>query len=339
MKISASIYSRASRPLDEVVHELDQLGIDFLHVDCNDDPRVFDDVARIRNMSRTPIDVHVISPDPEKYFPLIEANRVESAAFQVENFRGPVKLPAGNGQVGLALVVDTPITAFKPYEDACSFILIMTTTPGKSGGAFSPKAFAMIRQFQRRYPSKRVHVDGGVTSDVSFILRNMGVYCAVSGSYLLRAESAPTALMRLRSRVDSRVERSDFKVSDFMLRRNELPILSLAKAKNPRDILSTIDGHRLGFCLITGDQHRLEGVVTDGDIRRAVLLRLDQLGALTSKDLINTNPIAVSPQATLKEMLEIVTQHARPIVFVPVVDEHRSLVGAISFASLVRGEQ
>jgi ribulose-phosphate 3-epimerase len=338
MKISASIYSRASRPLDEVVRELEQLGIDFLHVDCNDDPRVFDDVARIRTMSRTPIDVHVISPDPEKYFPLLEANRVESVAFQVETFRHPVKLPASNGQVGLALVVDTPITAFQPYADACSFILIMTTTPGKSGGAFSPKAFAMIRQFQRRYPNKRVHVDGGVTSDVSFILRNMGVYCAVSGSYLLRAESAPTALMRLRSRV-ARVERTDFKVSDFMLRRNELPILSLAKAKNPRDILSTIDGHRLGFCLITGDQHRLEGVVTDGDIRRAVLTRLDELGALTSKDLINTNPITVSAQSTLKEMLEAVTQHTRPIVFVPVVDEHRSLVGAISFASLVRGEQ
>jgi len=335
MKISASIYSRASRPLDEVVHELDQLGIDFLHVDCNDDPRVFDDVARIRSMSRTPIDVHVISPDPEKYFPLLEANRVESVAFQVENFGHPVKLPVTNGQVGLALVVDTPITAFHPYADACSFILIMTTTPGKSGGAFSPKAFAMIRQFQRRYPNKRVHVDGGVTNDVSFILRNMGVYCAVSGSYLLRAESAPTALMRLRSRV----ERTNFKVSDFMLRRNELPILSLAKAKNPREILSTIDGHRLGFCLITGDEHRLEGVVTDGDIRRAVLARIDELGALTSRDLINTSPITVSANATLKEMLESVTEHSRPIVFLPVVDDHHALVGAISFASLVRGEQ
>jgi ribulose-phosphate 3-epimerase len=335
MKISASIYSRASRPLDEVVRELDQLGIDFLHVDCNDDPGVFDDVARIREMSRTPVDVHVISPDPEKYFPLLEANRVESVAFQVENFRGPVKLPASNGQVGLALVVDTPITAFQPYADECSFILIMTTTPGRSGGAFSPKAFAMIRQFQRRYPNKRVHVDGGVTNDVSFILRNMGVYCAVSGSYLLRASNAPTALMRLRSRV----ERTGFQVSDFMLRRNELPILSLAKAKSPRNILAAIEGHRLGFCLVTGDDHRLEGVVTDGDIRRAVLAKIDGVGAITSEDLINTNPITVPAHATLRQMLDTVTRHSRPIVFVPVVDEHRSLVGGISFASLVRGEQ
>jgi ribulose-phosphate 3-epimerase len=193
----------------------------------------------------------------------------------------------------------------------------------------------MIRQCQRRYPNKLVPVDGGVTNDVSFILRNMGVYCAVSGSYLLRASNAPTALMRLRSRV----ERTGFQVSDFMLRRNELPILSLAKAKSPRNILAAIEGHRLGFCLVTGDDHRLEGVVTDGDIRRAVLAKIDGVGAITSEDLINTNPITVPAHATLRQMLDTVTRHSRPIVFVPVVDEHRSLVGGISFASLVRGEQ
>jgi pentose-5-phosphate-3-epimerase len=42
-----------------------------------------------------------------------------------------------------------------------------------------------IREFRRRYPSKNIHVDGGVNGEVSFILRNIGVDAAVSGSFLM----------------------------------------------------------------------------------------------------------------------------------------------------------
>ena len=65
MKISASIYS-TSRDLEQVVRELDNHRIDFFHVDCNDDPKVFDDIINIRKWSKTPIDLHIISKTPEK---------------------------------------------------------------------------------------------------------------------------------------------------------------------------------------------------------------------------------------------------------------------------------
>ena len=45
MKISASIYS-TTRDLEQVVRELDAHRIDLFHVDCNDDPKVFDDIAK-----------------------------------------------------------------------------------------------------------------------------------------------------------------------------------------------------------------------------------------------------------------------------------------------------
>src|ERR1043165_8207700 len=47
VKISASVYSNKSKPLEELVKELDSVGVDFFHIDCNDDPSVFPDIERI----------------------------------------------------------------------------------------------------------------------------------------------------------------------------------------------------------------------------------------------------------------------------------------------------
>ena len=68
MKISASIYSDKKRPLNEVIRDLVDHQVDLLHVDCNDDLNVFDDIAAIRNWCSLPIDLHIITHEPEKYF-------------------------------------------------------------------------------------------------------------------------------------------------------------------------------------------------------------------------------------------------------------------------------
>ena len=41
MKISASIYSDNKRSIHEIVEIVDELEIDFFHVDCNDDEKVY----------------------------------------------------------------------------------------------------------------------------------------------------------------------------------------------------------------------------------------------------------------------------------------------------------
>ena len=68
MKISASIYSGKNKSMLQLVKELDGAVVDYFHIDCNDDLTVFDDIKAIRRESKTPIDLHIISPDPEKFF-------------------------------------------------------------------------------------------------------------------------------------------------------------------------------------------------------------------------------------------------------------------------------
>ena len=48
MKISASIYSDKQRPLEKVIQDLVRHQMDLLHVDCDDDLAVFEDIKKIR---------------------------------------------------------------------------------------------------------------------------------------------------------------------------------------------------------------------------------------------------------------------------------------------------
>jgi ribulose-phosphate 3-epimerase len=70
MKISASIYSDKKRFLKEVIHDLMDHQVDILHVDCNDDLSVFDDISQIRTWCKIPIDLHIITETPSKYYEL-----------------------------------------------------------------------------------------------------------------------------------------------------------------------------------------------------------------------------------------------------------------------------
>ena len=213
MKISASIYSDNKRSLADVIKDLDNHQVDILHVDCNDDLSVFDDIKAIRKMCDLPIDLHIITEQPSKYYQLLEENPVEYITFQYEDLKEELRIPETvNGKKGIAVITPTSVEIFEEFK-TFDFILIMATIPGQSGGKFDTINFSKIREFRNKFPGKSIHVDGGVNAEVSFILRNMGVTSSVSGSYLFNAASIGNALMNLTKRD---VE-SHYSVSDFMI--------------------------------------------------------------------------------------------------------------------------
>ena len=113
MKISASVYSDKKRPLKEVVEDLVQHQVDLLHVDCNDDLGVFDDIASIRTWCELPIDLHIITNEPEKYFDLLRKHPVEYVTFQYEDLKKPLQIPKDiQGKKGLAVITPTAVDVF-----------------------------------------------------------------------------------------------------------------------------------------------------------------------------------------------------------------------------------
>lgn len=334
MKISASIYSSKEKSLQELVKELDEFHVDYFHVDCNDELAVFDDIKIIRKISKTPMDLHIISSEPEKFFQKIIENEVELVTFQYENLKNGITIPKEiKSKLGLAIVSETEIDVFEKYKDRFDFILFMTTTPGKSGGTFNKENFKKIREFHSRYPDKKVYVDGGVTADVSFILRNMGVYSVVSGSYLVNSSVIGSAMHNLRSQY---YVPSGMHVRDVMMSKEEIPVIG--STSSFADVLNSIEKYTFGFTTVADENGKLKGLISNADVRKGLIKKISDLNKMEVNDIINRNPIRVYDDFTITEMIEFIKNTKQNILYLPVVDRNNNLTGAMTFTNLIKGE-
>lgn len=334
MRISASVYADQRKDLAATVHDLEAHGADMLHIDCHGEAQIFEDICAVRSMTRLPIDLHLIVPHPQQFEEQLRRTPVDHLTLQYETLASDAVLPTeGHRHLGMAFSEGTDPAAFAPFAPQCDFVLIMATTPGVSGGVFQATSFRTVREFARLYPSHRLHVDGGVNAEVSFILRNMGVWCAVSGSYLFKETTLGGAMLKLKSGMTE----SHFCVRDFMRTLDETPHLR-HKGLSTERILRSIEEMRLGFTLIMDDNGLLIGMVSNADLRRGMLNHMDHLAALGPQHLINPRPIAVSQSLTVKELLSHIRRQPIPINYLPVTDDEGMLVGCLTFNDLIKGE-
>lgn len=334
MRISASIYANSSEDILNTVKELENHHADMLHIDCRDEEKVLDDLTVVRTATSLPLDLHLITANPLDYAEFLDSNPVEYLTIQHENLEGNKKLPtSGFGKLGLALTSNTPLQAFEEFADQCDFVLLMATEPGVSGGVFKKENFRRIRDFKRLYPEKRIHVDGGVNAEVSFILRNLGVHCAVSGSYLFKQHSVGNAMLNLKN---GQAE-SHYHVSDFMRDVDETPSV-LQSNISLESILKSIDEARLTFTVIIDSAGKLKGLVSNADVRKGLLENIANLSDLDPQSLVNLNPIVANEKMTVAELLRFIRKQSIPINFLPVVNSKGKLTGSLTFNDLIKGE-
>jgi ribulose-phosphate 3-epimerase len=333
MKISASIYSQNQVALSELIRNLDAHRIDYFHVDCNDDVRVFDDIQTIRTVSQTPIDLHIITDNPEKYWDILRKTPVELVTFQHENLKSDLIIPSDiTCKIGIAITSNTEIDIFEKYAERADFILMMATVPGQSGGTFDKQNFRKIRQFKNRFPSKRIHVDGGVNGEVSFILRNMGVYSSVSGSFLFKAENIAFALLNLKSFENE----SHFHLKDFMMGIDEIPLVKESELSF-FGVLNIIDQFKLGCAMVINHKEEFIGIISNADIRKS-LLKHRAIDDSKMKEMINRNPVIANENQTVIDLLRIIKSKDFPVSYLPVLTNERKISGAVTFINLVKGE-
>lgn len=335
MKISASIYSAKEKNLVELLNELDELGIDFLHVDCfdKDFEKVAEDLKIIRANSNTKIDFHAITNDATRFLDLAEEFGIEKMTFQLENLENPLpNLANRNFELGLAIISDTEIEVFEKYKNDIDFILLMTTEPGISGSKFQRKNFNRIRKAHQDFPHLKIHVDGGINAEVSFILRMLGVYSAVSGSFLVNHKNIAAALIDLRFAHTG----SEVLVKEYRISKKDLPILNIENSTF-QDLICTLDDYKLGFVLFEKNE-KFYGVSSNADLRKGLIKHLDNLNDIKIEELINTNPFSINENNSTSEMISKIKATSFPILFLPVLNNENEISGALTFNQLIKGE-
>lgn len=333
MKISASIYADKQRGLETVIPLLDAHHIDFFHVDCNDDARVFDDIKAIRRISATAIDLHIISPRPASYLTQIADTGVEYVCFQYEGADEiPAKPQGSSAKFGLAITTSTPITVFDKAT-GYDFIMLMATTPGQSGGKFDVSNFKRIIEFKQRYPGVKVHVDGGVNDEIAYILRVLGVDTIISGSYLMNQEWLGAGLTGLHKSPNK--ESSTFLVNDFATPLSYLPVINQSEVTFLK-ALQVIEQYKQGFVMVVDDSNRLTGIISNADVRKAILKHSGNTTNINATDIINTRPISISSTASLYDMLKMLNNLPFIVLFLPVTGAGGELTGAVLLNNLTR---
>ena len=126
-------------------------------------------------------------------------------------------------------------------------------------------------------------------------------------------------------------------VRDLMIPRDKLIMIN-ADARLP-EVVDALTTQAVGAVLVTHavDPDALGGIITDGDLRRALKRTpADGWGELVARDLMTTSPIAVASGMPAIEALTLMERNAKKAITVlPVIDEAR-VVGMLRMHDLVQ---
>jgi len=110
----------------------------------------------------------------------------------------------------------------------------------------------------------------------------------------------------------------------------------VARPETPmRDVVVEMTGKAMGAVNIVDRDGRLVGIITDGDLRRA-LQKHDNLLELTAADVMTANPICVALGTMAIDALHLMEDRPSQIMVLPVVDDAGRAVGILRLHDVVK---
>ncbi len=211
VQISPSILSADFTRLADEVAAIDDA--DWVHVDVMDNHFVpnltigLPVVEALRKTTSTPLDVHLMIEDPDRWAPGYAEAGAESVTFHVEAATAPVRLARElrnqGARAGLALRPATPVD---PYEDLLSeldMLLVMTVEPGFGGQAFLDVCLPKVRRARELIDKHGLElwlqVDGGVSLETIERCAEAGADNFVAGSAVFSADDPALMVDQLRA--------------------------------------------------------------------------------------------------------------------------------------------
>lgn len=123
------------------------------------------------------------------------------------------------------------------------------------------------------------------------------------------------------------------RVEDVMHKNDNLPLIH--PENTFREAVIEITNKKLGCVCVVENGNKLVGLITDGDVRRA-LQKFENIDKLKVEDVMTPNPITIHYSALLGEALSLMEQRESQINVLPVVDENNVCIGVIRLHDIVR---
>ncbi len=124
------------------------------------------------------------------------------------------------------------------------------------------------------------------------------------------------------------------KVEEVMLSGDRIPLVG--DGATMQEAIQELNEKSFGAVIVAGAQRRVEGIVTDGDVRRFVASGLDPK-AIPVRRAMTPEPKTISVGKQAVDALSIMQHHE--VTVLPVVDESRKMIGILHLHDLLgKGE-
>ncbi len=108
---------------------------------------------------------------------------------------------AGVAEIGLAILIDTPLERLDVLVEDIDVVQIMSIAHiGKQGEPFDERALQRVEELHAKYPEAMVSVDGGITEANVELLVRAGANRLCVGSAISRAENPEAAFVKIHER-------------------------------------------------------------------------------------------------------------------------------------------
>lgn len=122
-----------------------------------------------------------------------------------------------------------------------------------------------------------------------------------------------------------------------------MKIASIISGKHPEtisasatlhDLVSALESHHIGALVVSPDGKKIEGIVSERDVVRAMPHKLDQLTHMHVRDIMTVEVHTCTPESTVAELMTMMTELR--VRHVPVVENDGSLLSIVSIGDVIK---
>ncbi|MBI4550132.1 MAG: ribulose-phosphate 3-epimerase [Candidatus Omnitrophica bacterium] len=205
--VAPSILSADFGRLAEEIRDVEAGGCDWIHVDVMDGhfvpnltigPVV---VRWIRQVTRLPLDCHLMIENPRKYLADFKRGGADSVTVHYEACPHDLAEALEElGKLGLKRGVSvkpgTPAEVLDPYLDRLDLILVMTVEPGFGGQSFMEETLPKVSYLRRKFRG-HISVDGGINAETGRRAAAAGADVLVAGTAIFGEKDRRRAIQAL----------------------------------------------------------------------------------------------------------------------------------------------
>ena len=109
---------------------------------------------------------------------------------------------------------------------------------------------------------------------------------------------------------------------------------TISASASVHDLVNSLNSHHVGALVVSSDGKKIDGIVSERDVVRAMPGKLDQLIGMHVRDIMTVEVHTCTPDSTVAELMKMMTELR--IRHVPVVDAKGALLSIVSIGDVVK---